>query len=172
MFKNFINIIFILLTLTVQMSAVFSAQNKTETTLLKGSVTSEVPSGFFGLWRVQAIRINTDSPATFKQKNTDIWNISQTNNVIKLCNPFTGANAEITIEKSQKDNITFRKQGKYGNKILTDIVKITINGETFEGKNELILKTISEIDKRVIKTETAEYKIKGEKVAGESITGN
>ncbi len=100
--------------------------------VLKGFV-QDVPESFFGTWRVVSKRIDTDSPAVFKEKGLDLWNLSQENDVIKLSNPFSGASAEINIQNSTKNKVEFTKIGRYDNKKLTDTVKLSINGDSFVG---------------------------------------
>ena len=77
--------------------------------------------------------------------------------------------AEIKVEEASMNSVTFTKIGKYDNKILTDKVSITINGDNFSGTDELKLDTISDVDGSIRKTETAIYSIKGEKIAGQSV---
>ena len=133
-----------------------------ETTVLSGEVTM-IPKTFYGTWRVVSSKIDSDSNI-FKEKSLDIWNLSRTGNVISLCNPFNGAKAEITIERVGANDIVFIKTGNYGKKILTDKVELSIANDSFTGINTIKLDTYS--DGKLIKTETATYKIKGEKIAG------
>lgn len=136
--------------------------------VLTGSV-SAVPDSFFGTWRVVSKLVDTDSPATFKENNLDLWNLSKLGDVITLCNPFNGAKADITVNKSDCKSITFVKTGKYGGKNLTDTVEIRLGNDTFEGVDTIQLETYSNVDGKIIKTETAKYSVKGEKIAGQSI---
>ena len=133
-----------------------------ETTVLSGEVTM-IPRTFYGTWRVVSSKIDSDSNI-FKEKSLDIWNLSRTGNVISLCNPFNGAKAEITIERVEANDIVFIKTGNYGKKILTDKVELSIANDSFTGINTIKLDTYS--DGKLIKTETATYKIRGEKIAG------
>ena len=133
-----------------------------ETTVLSGEVTM-IPRTFYGTWRVVSSKIDSDSNI-FKEKSLDIWNLSRTGNVISLCNPFNGAKAEITIERVEANDIVFIKTGNYGKKILTDKVELSIDNNSFTGINTIKLDTYS--DGKLIKTETATYKIRGEKIAG------
>ena len=133
-----------------------------ETTVLSGEVTM-IPKTFYGTWRVVSSKIDSDSNI-FKEKSLDIWNLSRTGNVISLCNPFNGAKAEITIERVEANDIVFTKTGNYGKKILTDKVELSIDNNSFTGINTIKLDTYS--DGKLIKTETATYKIRGEKIAG------
>ena len=137
-------------------------------TTLKGFV-EKVPDTFFGSWRVSSYRLETDAPVSFKEKGVDLWNLSVEAGVINLSNPFSGAMAEIKVEEATANSVTFIKIGKYDNKILTDKVSITINGDNFSGTDELKLDTISDVDGSIRKTETAIYSIKGEKIAGQSV---
>lgn len=123
-----------------------------------------MPKTFYGTWRVESSKIESDSQI-FKEKSLDIWNLSRNANVIKLCNPFNGASAQITVNRVENNNITFTKEGKYGKKILTDIVEMDINGNEFSGVNTIKLTTYE--NGKIIKTETAKYKIIGEKIAGQ-----
>lgn len=139
---------------------VFSA----DTVMLKGSVIA-LPDMFFGLWRVTSKRLDTNSPVVFKEKGVDMWNISHNNDVINLSNPFSGASADIKVNSTDENKIIFTKNGKYGAKILKDTVSITINGDKFTGFDSLELDTLSDVDGRIIKTETAKYAVTGEKIA-------
>lgn len=137
--------------------------NAQDSKVLTGSVTM-VPKTFYGTWRVVSLLENCDSKI-FKEKSFDIWNISQTSNVITLSNPFNGAKAEITVSNVNEENIVFTKSGKYGEKILIDRVELSIKNKEFVGTNKLQLETYS--NGVLMKTETAIYKLKGEKIAGD-----
>ena len=92
--------------------------------------------------------------------------------VIKLSNPFTGAEASVKVDYVEGNLIRFTKTGKYDtNKILTDTVDLKLSGDTFTGINSLVLETYSQIDGTLDKTDTAIYVLNGEKISGESITG-
>lgn len=140
-------------------------------TVLQGFV-EKIPDTFFGTWRVVSTRVDTNSPVYFKEKGVDLWNLSVDNGVIILSNPFSGASAEIKVEEASKNSVTFTKIGRYNNKILTDKVSITIDGDKFAGSDELKLDTISDIDGSIRKTETATYSVKGEKISGQSVIEN
>jgi hypothetical protein len=167
MLKMFVKI---LMTSVIACGILFCAmpENLTAQEVLQGSVVA-VPNSMFGLWRVVSKRIDTDSPITFKEKGTDLWNLSSELNVIKISNPFSGAQAEIKVDSVNNKTVTFTKTSKSGNKTLVDKVTITIEEEAFEGVDELELQTISNVSGQIIKTETAKYNIYGEKIAGKSI---
>lgn len=133
-------------------------------TVLQGSVTM-VPNSFYGTWRVSSNLTDTDSVQIFKKSGIDLWNLSRNDDVIILKNPFNGAKAEIKIDRVEDNNVIFMKTGKYGNKALTDIVEISINQDSFQGTDKLRLDTY--VDGKIMKTETAKYSIKGERIAGD-----
>lgn len=159
----------ILLLLVVSSFMVVRAEETS--TVLKATITA-VPNAFYGTWRVVSNLVDTDSPMTFKKQGLDIWNLSRLQNVITLNNPFNGANAEISITKVDSNSIVFSKTGKYGYKVLTDTVELKLKGGTFSGVDTLQLNTYSDVDGKIIKTENAKYSITGEKIAGQSITGD
>ncbi len=134
-------------------------------TVLTGSVTA-VPESFYGTWRVVSERVEADSDI-FKDKNVDLWNLSRINNVITLYNMLNGAKAEITVTSANDKHIEFTKNGKYGKKVLSDRVELYLRGDKFEGYNTLSLNTY--VSGTIVKTESAKYLIKGEKIAGESV---
>ena len=167
--KNF-RFLFIVTFALLSFSGISPVCTGEETETLQGYV-QKVPPEFFGTWRVCAKRIETDSPARFREKTVDLWNIIEGSDVIKLNNPFTGASAQLNITHSDGTVIEFSKKGKYDNQILTDTVKITIVGDNFTGTDTLKLDTLSEIDGSVIKSSAAVYRLTGEKIAGQSIIG-
>lgn len=131
-------------------------------TLLTGSVTM-VPKSFYGTWRVTSQRVDKNSDI-FKEKSLDMWNLSCTGNVITLYNMFNGAKAEINVEDSDQRHVIFTKNGEYGKKKLTDKADIYIDGDYFEGYDYIRIDTY--VGGKIVKTESAKYKIKGEKIGG------
>ena len=139
--------------------------------VLESGISIEyIPKALFGSWRVSAQLDKTNSPQFFKPQSLDFWNLSRVGDVVKLDNPMSGANAEIRVETVEGNIIVFSKRLPYdGNKVLTDTVSIRLEDNKFSGINTLRLETFSLIDNHLMKTETAIYQIKGEKIAGESI---
>ena len=138
-------------------------------TLTTGISINEVPKTLYGSWRVVAKLDDTNSYSTFKPQSTDMWTLTRIGDTIKLSNPFTGANAEITVRTVEGNLVVFSKKTPYDNKVLTDTVSIRLDKNKFSGINTLILEQYSNIDGHVIKTQNARYIIEGEKIAGESI---
>lgn len=135
-----------------------------------GVSIEEVPKAFFGSWRVNAKLDSTNSHQTFKPQSIDFWELSRVGDTVTLNNPFSGANSTISVKTVEGNLVVFSKKADYGqNKVLTDTVHIRIDGNNFSGINTLKLESFSLIDNHIMKTETAQYIIKGEKIAGESI---
>lgn len=142
--------------------------------ILKAGVSKigSVPNSFYGSWRVLAKIDKQSGDVYFKPVTVDVWNLSRSGDVINLNNPFTGASASVKLDYVDGNIIRFSKTGEYdGNKKLTDTVDLKLNGDTFTGVNYLTLETFSIYDKSLIKKDTAVYILKGEKIAGSSITG-
>lgn len=154
-------IIFLILCFYSPMYCIAQEENQT---LLKAEI-SMVPKSFYGTWRVQSKRIETDAPYIFSESGIDIWNLSRTYDVITLCNLFNGAKAEITVHSADANHVIFVKNGKHDKKVLSDRVEIKINGDTFEGIDTLKLDTYE--NGKVMKSETAKYSLKGEKIGGQ-----
>ncbi len=145
---------------------VFASDNLT---LTAGVCVNDVPKTFFGSWRVTAKLEDSNSYGTFKPQSVDLWTLSRTGDIIYLSNPFTGANADITVKAVEGNLVVFSKKAPYDNKMLTDTVSIRLEKNSFTGINTLTLESYSLVDGHVIKTETARYIIKGEKISGENI---
>lgn len=142
----------------------------TETYTLKGGVSIEkVPKDFYGSWRVTSKLQSSNNPEIFKKSGVDLWNLSRVHDVISLENPFSGAQASITLDEVRGNFIRFNKVGNYDGKKLTDSVSINLAKESFSGVNTLKLDTISEIDGHVMKSESAIYTLVGEKISGSGI---
>ncbi len=135
-----------------------------------GVSIDEIPKALFGVWRVNAKLDTTNSYKTFKPQSVDFWNLSRTDSVVNLENPQSGAKAEISVETVEGNLVVFSKKAPYGsNKVLTDTVHLRIDGDKFSGINTLTLESFSLVDGHLMKTESANYIIKGEKIAGDSI---
>lgn len=140
-----------------------------EYTFSAGVSINDVPKTLYGTWRVVAKLEDSNSYGTFKPQSADVWTLSRVGDVVKLNNPFTGANAEIQLKAVEGNLVIFTKKAPYDNKMLTDTVSIRIDKNNFKGINTLSLESFSLVDGHLLKTETARYLITGEKIAGESI---
>ena len=145
-----------------------------QATVIKTGISVEsVPNMLFGTWRVSAKLEDTNSFKSFRPQSVDIWELSRVADTIKLNNPFSGANAEISVQTVAGNLIVFSKSLPYdGNKVLTDTVTLRLNKNQFSGINTLKLETFSLIDNHLLKTETASYRISGEKISGDNVIEN
>ncbi len=134
-----------------------------------GVSVNDVPKAFFGSWRVTAKLDDTNSFGTFKPQSIDFWTLSRVGDKITLSNPFSGANAEVSLKSVEGNVIVFSKKAPYDNKMLTDIITIRLSDNNFSGINTLSLESFSLVDNHLMKTETARYIISGEKLSGESV---
>jgi hypothetical protein len=135
-----------------------------------GVSIDEVPKALFGSWSVSAKMEDTNSPATFKAQGLDFWNLSRLGDTLSLDNPNSGANSSVSIKTVEGNLIVFSRKTNFDtNKVLTDTVTIRLGENEFSGINYLTLETFSLVDKHLMKTETARYVIKGEKVSGDNI---
>ena len=140
------------------------------TTIEAGISIDYVPKALYGTWRVNAKLDTTNSPRSFRPQSIDLWNLTRIENTIKLDNPFSGANAEISVQTVEGNLIVFSKRLPYNNnKVLTDTVTIRLDKDKFLGINTLCLESYSLLDNHLIKTETATYHINGEKISGNNI---
>ena len=140
-----------------------------EFTLNAGVSINEIPKTFYGSWRVSAKLDNTNSYGTFKPASTDFWTLSREGDRITLSNPFSGATANISIRSVEGNLIVFSKKAPYDNKVLTDTVTLRLSESNFSGINDLTLESFSLVDNHLMKSEHANYIIKGEKISGESV---
>ena len=142
-----------------------------EFTLKAGVSVNDIPKAFFGSWRVIAKLEDSNSYGTFKPQSIDFWTLSRVGDKVTLSNPFTGANAEVSLKTVEGNLIVFSKKAPYDNKILTDTITLRLSDNNFSGINTLSLESYSLVDNHLMKTETARYVIKGEKISGESVLG-
>lgn len=141
--------------------------------LKTGIAIREIPDALFGSWRVTAKLDETNSYSTFKPQAIDTWELSRVGDTVSLKNPLTGANADVSINSVEGNLIVFSKKTPYnGNKVLTDTVNLRLDENKFSGINILKLESYSNIDNHLLKTETAVYKISGEKIYGDNIIKN
>lgn len=161
----------LLFVLSFVLFAVVPMVNADEGLVLQTGISLDemVPDKFFGTWRIKSNLLETNAKGVFKNENIDLWNISKSNSVITLDNPFSGAKASISIREVEDNKIVFEKEGRYDNKILSDTVELYLEGDRFKGYNYLKLNTLSEIDGRIMGTQTAKYSLIGDKISGYNV---
>ena len=137
--------------------------------LSAGISIDDVPKALYGNWRVVAKLKETDSYGTFKPQSVDMWTLSRIGDQITLSNPFSGANATISLQTVEGNLVIFSKKTPYGDKMLSDTISIRLDNNAFSGINTLCLEVFSQVDKHSLRKENATYIIKGEKISGDSI---
>ncbi len=140
--------------------------------LQAGVTVEELPKAIFGNWSVKAKIVDSSNYKQFKPKSTDLWNLSRNGNVLNLSNPFTGASADVSINAAEGNVVSFTRVVDFDNKKLTDVVMIRLEDKTFSGINDIKLEQRSLLDGHIIKTDTARYEIKGEKISGGNVLEN
>ncbi len=156
--KRFLFILFFLLICTVNTQA--------EAVTLTGgiSTTENVPTGFFGSWKVIAVRSKTTNIDMFAPYSTEIWNFTKAGNVITLTNPISGASASITVKEAATDTFTFQRKSEDKNETVIETAKLTLSGDNFYGLDTMSVRTYK--NGMLIKQEYCAYKLKAVKLSG------
>ena len=131
------------------------------------SLTSQVPNELYGLWEVKSIMTYTNNPEMFNKISVDYWNISKSNDVITLSNPFSGAITSVTVEDVHDNEMKFKYITKNKKATMTEMPTIILNGEKFHGTDKIILEKY-ENDKK-ISEDIVIYKISATKIKKENI---
>ncbi len=131
------------------------------------SATDRVPVGFFGTWRVMAVRINTTNENMFAPYSVEIWNLSKNGDVITLTNPVSGAQASITVKEAEGNTFTFQRVTGDKQETVTETAKLTLNGDNFYGLDTMLVRTYK--NGMLIKEERTAYKLKASKMSGSDI---
>lgn len=147
----------------------FLCPNCGETTTLTGgiSMTDRIAEGFFGSWKVMAVRVQTTREEMFAPYSVEIWNLSKSNDVITLTNPISGASASITVKDAEGDTFTFQRVTGDRAETVTETAKLTLNGNSFIGSDTMVVRYYK--NGYTVRTENVEYKIKAYKISGNSI---
>lgn len=155
--------IFILL-----LSFLFVAQN-TEAKVIQGgiTVTDRVPAGFFGAWKVVAVRVSTTNEDMFAPYSVEMWNLFKSGDVITLENPVSGAQASITVKDATENTFTFQRITGDSSEKVTETAALTLNGDSFTGYDTMSVKYYK--NGKLLKEENVKYKLKAMKISGENI---
>ena len=161
--KKFVLILFLFLSL------IMSSSFCTAMTITGGiSATDRVPVGFFGSWKVMAVRVQTTNQNMFAPYSVEIWNLSKQNDIITLTNPISGATASITVKDATTDTFVFQRiTGEKGDETVTETAKLTLNNENFTGIDTMVVRYYK--NGVITKTENVEYKLKAYKISGKAI---
>lgn len=131
------------------------------------SMSDQVPDGFFGNWKVMAVRVKTSNYDLFAPYSVEIWNLTKQNDVITLTNPVSGASASITVKDATTDTFTFQRITNDGNETVVETAKLILQGDNFTGCDTMTVKYYK--NGNLIKTENVEYNLKAYKISGNSL---
>ena len=137
--------------------------------VIKGSVSmsSRVPSGFFGSWKVVSVRSKTNNPQMFAPYSVDVWNLVKVNDVITLSNPVSGARASISVNNVNGNTVKFEKVSYDINEKSIETPVLTLEGDNFYGTDKIVVSTYK--NDELIKEDFVEYKVKAYKISGNSL---
>lgn len=131
------------------------------------SMTDSVPQGFFGSWKVFAVRTQTTNSEMFIPYSVEIWNLSKQGSVITLTNPVSGAEASISVTETTSATFTFERTTGDNNEKVVETAKLILQGDNFIGSDTMVVTTYK--NGMPIKKENVEYKLKATKLSGEDI---
>lgn len=137
--------------------------------VIQGSITmtDRVPEGFFGSWKVISVQAKSNNPKMFAPYSVDIWNLSKSNDVITLSNPVSGAKASILVSEVNGSTVKFEKVSYDVDEKSIETPVLTLEGDNFYGIDKIIVKSYK--DKKLLREDSVEYKIKAVKVSGATI---
>ncbi|MBS4759144.1 MAG: hypothetical protein KHX03_00410 [Clostridium sp.] len=130
------------------------------------SLSDQVPKGFFGSWKITSVMTYSNNPKIFNETTVDYWNLSKIGDVITLSNPVSGAEASVTVEDVKGNQIKFTHVTKGRNGKMTETPTLTLNGENFYGTDKIVVEKYKYGE--LISSDTVVYKIKAEKLSGNS----
>lgn len=157
----------LILTITI-LIFIFAPTAIKATTLTGGiSLSNSVPEGFFGAWKVAAVRSSTTNQNMFIPYSIEIWNLMKDGNVITLENPVSGASASISVKDVSSDAFTFQRITGDNEETVVETAKLFLDGNSFVGADTMVVKTYQ--NGKLVKTENAEYKLKAIKISNSSI---
>lgn len=134
------------------------------TTLKAGiSLSDSVPEGFFGSWKITSVMIDSTNPKMFNETSKDFWNLSKSYDVITLSNPFSGAEASVTVEDVKNNQIKFSHVSKSKDAKMIETPTITLDGKSFYGTDEIIVEKYK--NGTLVSKDMVTYKITAEKVS-------
>ncbi len=144
-------------------------QVNAEGMVLKGgvSLSDKVPKGFFGTWKIKSVMTYSNNKKIFNEQTTDYWNLSKDGDVITLSNPVSGAEASVTVEDVQGNQIKFTHISEDNNAKMTETPTLTLSGENFHGTDKIVIDKFKNGEK--ISTDIVIYDISAQKITGSDI---
>ena len=92
-----------------------------------------------GAWEVTSMQTYTSNEEYKTSINIDYWTLEKNDNNITLKNPISNAIASITIDEVVDKTLKFKKISNENLEKVTEMPTITINGNTFVGKDTILI---------------------------------
>jgi hypothetical protein len=137
--------------------------------VLSGTVTKskELPQEFYGTWSVSSVVLDTNEPATYYGRSSDIWTLQKNSDVITLSNPSTGASASITVNEVKGLKATFTRIENTDKTKEHEQVNITVDGDNFYGSDTIRIEHYRK--GKYLYTSIVKYDVIGKKISGPAI---
>ena len=133
------------------------------------SMSDQVPTGFFGDWRVVSVCTKSTDKELYGTKSIDIWTLSRQGDIITLRNPISGARADITVNDVKGTTVKFEKRNYYPDEESIETPILTLQNDNFTGVDRIRIKTLK--NGELIKEDYVEYEVRGTKMKGDPISG-
>ena len=128
------------------------------------SMTDQIPSEFFGDWKVVSVCTKSTNTDYFDSTSIDIWRLSRNGDTITLENPLSGARADVEVSDVKGNTVKFEKRSYYPDEESIETPILTLQNDNFSGVDKISIKIFK--DGKLIKEDYVEYKVKGTKISG------
>ena len=131
------------------------------------SMTDQVPTEFFGDWKVVSVCTKSTNTDYFDSTSVDIWRLSRNGDTVTLENPMSGARADVEVSDIKGATVKFEKKTYYPDEESIETPILTLQGDNFVGVDKISIKTFK--NGKLIKEDYVEYKVKGTRISGISL---
>ncbi|MDD3013923.1 MAG: hypothetical protein PHC34_09505 [Candidatus Gastranaerophilales bacterium] len=137
--------------------------------VLSGNISKskELPQELYGTWSVTSVVLETNDPATYYGRGSDIWTLQKGRDVITLSNPSTGASASITVDEVIGFSATFTRIENTDKTKEHEQVSITVDGDNFYGSDSIEIEHYKK--GKYLYTSIVKYDVMGKKISGPAI---
>jgi hypothetical protein len=124
-----------------------------------------LPPAMYGQWTVTGTVRETNIPDLIPVAN-DIWILQREGDAVTITNPTNGASAAINVDAVSGDTATFHRAGVTDRVNRSEVVTLTVQGDTLYGRNlrreEVIRKG------KVVRVHYALFELQGTRISGAS----
>ncbi len=128
------------------------------------SLTDNVPTEFFGDWKVVSVCTKSTNTEYFDSTSVDIWRLTRNGDTITLTNPMSGARADVQVNDVKGNTVKFEKKSYFPDEESIETPILTLQGDNFFGVDKISIKTYK--NGKLIKEDYVEYKVKGTRISG------